>query len=222
MFCIHLGPVLGGTAVQGPEILYIIIQGISHLSFWSCKFLAKRCWLIQQTSWTSCAQRRRCPWSAQTPQRRWGCPASGTFMSFPIQICDTDSVQIGCNIIVIFLVPGTLRRAHNLVCLFYRPSILLKKTNNSCTQRVKIVVNLGVIDLLNELLCNLAQLGLLDVVHHHRQHGQQLVLGKLTQRGSLLFALVLALFWLLEFFEQCIFLMSPHPLSWFLSYHLKC
>ena len=100
-------------------------------------------------------------------------------MSFPIQICETDSVQFGCNIsIVILLVPVTLRRAYNLIYLFYRPSIPLKKTNNSCTQRVKIVVNLGVIDLLNELLCNLAQLGLLDVVHHHRQHGQQLVLGK--------------------------------------------
>ena len=32
----------------------------------------------------------------------------------------------------------------------------------------------------------------------------------------------LDLFWLLEFFKQCIFLMSPHPLIWFLSYHLKC
>ena len=31
MFCIHLGPVLGGTAVQGPEILYIIIQRISFI-----------------------------------------------------------------------------------------------------------------------------------------------------------------------------------------------
>ena len=116
-------------------------------------------------------------------------------MSFPIQICETDSVQIGCNIIVIFLVSGTLRRAYNLICLFYRPSLPLKKTNNSCTQRVKIIVNLGVVDLLNELLSNLAQLGLLDVVHHHRQHGQQLVLGKfLTQRGSLLFALVSTFF----------------------------
>ena len=31
MFCIHLGPVLVGTAVQGPEILYIIIQRISYI-----------------------------------------------------------------------------------------------------------------------------------------------------------------------------------------------
>ena len=116
-------------------------------------------------------------------------------MSFLIQICERDSVQFGCNIsIVILLVLVTLRRTYNLICLFYRPSIPLKKTNNSCTQRVKSIFNLGVVDLLNELLSNLAQLGLLDVVHHHRQHGQQLVLGKLTQRGSLLFALVLTFF----------------------------
>ena len=100
-----------------------------------------------------------------------------------------------------------------MICLFYRPSLPLKKTNNSCTQRVKIIVNLGVVDLLNELLCNLAQLGLLDVVHHHRQHGQQLVLGKfLTQRGSLLFALVSTFFWATRILQTVhLFNVAPPP-----------